>query len=62
MVLDGSSACVCVSEGDGLVRQSGVASAGSASASIIIRTGDGVRYISFHPITINPAAASGLTD
>lgn len=35
IVLDGSSACVCVSERDGLVRQSGVVSAGLASASII---------------------------
>lgn len=35
MVLDGSSACVSVSEGDSLVRQSSVISAGLASASII---------------------------
>lgn len=35
MVLDGSSACVCVSDRDCLVRQSGVVSAGLASASII---------------------------
>lgn len=34
MVLDGSSACVCVSDRDCLVRQSGVVSAGLASASI----------------------------
>ena len=35
MVLDGSSACVCVSDRDCLVRQSGIVSAGLASASII---------------------------
>lgn len=35
MVLDGSSACVCVSKTDRLVRQSGAVSAGLASASII---------------------------
>lgn len=35
MVLDGSSACVCVSERDCLVRHSGVISAGLASASIV---------------------------
>lgn len=35
IVLDGSSACVCVSQRGFLVRQSGVVSAGLASASII---------------------------
>lgn len=35
MVLDGSSACVCESKTDRLVRQSGVVSAGLASAPVI---------------------------